>query len=120
MRELQNVIKRALVLASGDVIDLDEIRAALHSPMDAGPPPWTEALQQEAAELLGAPDRVPEGGVYWSFVARVERAVIREALKQSSGNQIQAARLLGINRNTLRKKIEQLELKQLATRDANP
>ena len=51
-----------------------------------------------------------EPGPYWSFVERLERVVISEALHRSGGNQIQAARLLGINRNTLRRKIVELEI----------
>ena len=47
----------------------------------------------------------PESGPYWSLVERLEGVVIREALSRSGGNQIQAARLIGINRNTLRRKI---------------
>ena len=120
VRELQNVIKRALVLASGDVIDTDEVRAALDPAAVSGPSPWTEAMRREAAGMLESPDRAPEQGIYWSFVARVEQEVIREALKQSGGNQIQAAQRLGINRNTLRKKIELLGLKDATLRDPSP
>ncbi|MEE2704046.1 MAG: sigma-54 dependent transcriptional regulator [Myxococcota bacterium] len=119
VRELQNVIKRALVLAAGDVIDTDEVRAALDPATAAGPSTWTEAMRCEAAGMLESPDRAPDEGVYWSFVARVEEGVIREALEQSGGNQIQAARRLGINRNTLRKKIELLGLKEATARDSS-
>ena len=52
-------------------------------------------------------------------MARGEEGVGREALEQSGGNQIQAARRLGINRNTLRKKIELLGLKEATARDSS-
>ena len=104
----------------GLVLATAEGRAALDPATAAGPSPWTEAMRCEAAGMLESPDRAPEQGIYWSFVARVEQEVIREALKQSGGNQIQAAQRLGINRNTLRKKIELLGLKDATLRDPSP
>ena len=49
------------------------------------------------------------------MIERVERPLIESALERTGGNQIRAAALLGINRNTLRKKIVELEI-QLPTR----
>jgi two-component system, NtrC family, nitrogen regulation response regulator GlnG len=113
VRELENAVKRALVLASGDVITADDIEHATSiAPASSGD--WAELARRELAEHLergdGAGDEEGTTGPYWSFVSRLERAVIREGLSRSKGNQIQAARLLGINRNTLRKKIAELEL----------
>ena len=48
--------------------------------------------------------------VYRAVMARVERPLLRHALDLSGGNQLRAARLLGINRNTLRKRLRQLGL----------
>ncbi len=113
VRELENAVKRALVLASGDVITADDIEHATSiAPASSGD--WAELARRELAEILSRGD-VPGDedattGPYWSFVSRLERAVIREGLSRSKGNQIQAARLLGINRNTLRKKIAELGL----------
>jgi two-component system nitrogen regulation response regulator GlnG len=67
-------------------------------------------VRHELAEVLDGSSDASESGPYWSFVARLERVVITEALQRSGGNQIQAARLLGINRNTLRRKIVELEI----------
>ena len=113
MRELENAVKRALVLASGDVITADDVdHATSAAPSSAGD--WSELARRELAEILSrgdaAQDEDAPSGPYWSFVSRLERAVIREGLSRSKGNQIQAARLLGINRNTLRKKIAELGL----------
>jgi len=75
---------------------------------------WAEMARRELAERLDAGvEERGEGdgdasGPYWRFVSRLERSIIEEALGRSRGNQIQAARLLGINRNTLRKKIVEL------------
>jgi two-component system nitrogen regulation response regulator GlnG len=116
VRELENAIKRALVLASGEVISDEDIGSALEPARAAGAS-WTELVRRELEEQLDA-DREPEGkGPYWSFVERLERVVITHALERSDGNQIRAAALLGINRNTLRKKLTDLGLAALAGRE---
>ena len=50
------------------------------------------------------------GQVHAAIVALMERAVFARALEATHGNQLQAARLLGVNRNTLRKHCRQLDL----------
>jgi len=118
VRELENAIKRALVLASSEVITPEDIDQATAAPRagaasrGGNASDWAELARCEIAERFTAGPEAGEAegtpGPYWSFVSRLERAVIREALARSRGNQIQAARLLGINRNTLRKKIAEL------------
>jgi two-component system nitrogen regulation response regulator GlnG len=51
-----------------------------------------------------------DGGLYRSVMSRVEMPLLRLALELSAGNQLKAARLLGINRNTLRKRLRLLGL----------
>ena len=117
VRELENVLKRALVLASGEVIDVDDIKSAteLSRGRDTD---WTSLARRELIERLEAQGGEEDDGPYWHFVHRLERAIIREAMKRSRGNQIQAARELGINRNTLRKKLVELEIDGEAGRGA--
>jgi two-component system nitrogen regulation response regulator GlnG len=50
------------------------------------------------------------GKLYRSIMARVERPLLQQALELAGGNQLKAARLLGINRNTLRKRLRLLGL----------
>ena len=52
------------------------------------------------------------GKLYRSVMARIERPLLRQALDLAGGNQLKAARLLGINRNTLRKRLRLLGLLQ--------
>jgi two-component system nitrogen regulation response regulator GlnG len=106
VRELENVIKRALVLARGDVVTPEDLDLAVQP--GASRPDWAELVRQELLERLAAPGPVAGRGPYWHFVERLERCVIESALRRSGGNQIQAARALGINRNTLRKKLSDL------------
>ena len=54
------------------------------------------------------------GRLYRSVMARVETPLLRHALELSAGNQLKAARLLGINRNTLRKRLRLLGLLPMA------
>lgn len=107
VRELENTIKRALVLASGDVITEEDIRGATaggrHTAGD-----WTDAVREELESMLASAGPTPEPGAFWGLVERLERVVLSVALERSGGNQIRAARLLGINRNTLRRKIVEL------------
>ena len=117
VRELENMIKRALVMASGELITLEDIEnAAL--PSRAGRSEWTEAARREYAAYLDSEPEPGERGPYWLFVERLERAIIREAMSRSGGNQIRAARLLGINRNTLRKKLQELGIEPAPARKA--
>ena len=60
--------------------------------------------------FLAQGDRLPPPGVYDRIVQEVERPLISICLAATRGNQIRAAQLLGLNRNTLRKKISDLGL----------
>jgi two-component system nitrogen regulation response regulator GlnG len=110
VRELENAIKRALVLHTGGVLTPDdfEFLTAATSAADGGIGVGLEELvAREVAEALDEPD--PKD-VYRSLLERVERPLLETVLSRTEGNQIRAAALLGINRNTLRKKIGELEI----------
>jgi two-component system nitrogen regulation response regulator GlnG len=109
VRELENVVKRALVLASGDVLTPDDIEIGTMHSEDASSD-WTDGARAELTRMLDAPELAPDAGPFWSLVQRLERSVLSEAMRRTSGNQIQAARMLGINRNTLRKKLVELKI----------
>lgn len=63
-----------------------------------------EALDQYFANLDGEP---PGGRLYYLVVAELEQALLNRILQETGGNQRQAAECLGLNRNTLRKKIQE-------------
>lgn len=73
-------------------------------------PSLEEYLVQHLAPLLEKMEQVGDSALYGMVLDRVERTLITLALRQTRGNQVRAAELLGINRNTLRKKIQELRI----------
>lgn len=54
--------------------------------------------------------RLPQAGLYERVLREIERPLFTHALAACQGNQVQAAKLLGLNRNTLRKKLQELDI----------
>jgi two-component system, NtrC family, nitrogen regulation response regulator GlnG len=117
VRELENLIRRLAVLHSGDAISAATIAAELKEPAKLSEPAEGEgaslsaAVERHLAKYFAAQgDRLPPPGLYDRIVQEVERPLISICLAATRGNQIKAAHLLGLNRNTLRKKIKDLGL----------
>ena len=115
MRELENQIRRLVALHSEEVITADIVRsdllmaAAVPSESGGGDHSLGTAVEKHLARYFAAhDDGLPPEGLYGRVLAEVERPVIAMSLKATHGNQIRAAKLLGLNRNTLRKKIREL------------
>ena len=88
------------MLAPADFDFLEETRQR-----ESEGPSFDEFVRQEVTEALeGAEDE----DLYRGLIERVERPLLETVLARTEGNQIRAAALLGINRNTLRKKISEL------------
>jgi two-component system nitrogen regulation response regulator GlnG len=118
VRELENLIRRLAVLHSGDAIPPGAIADELKEPARNYPIEDGEtnvALSVSVERYLThyfteQGDRLPPPGVYDRILHEVERPLISICLAATRGNQIKAAHLLGLNRNTLRKKIRDLGL----------
>jgi two-component system nitrogen regulation response regulator GlnG len=79
--------------------------------MSARPPAESfEAFVTDAVPALVSEARAGGGRIYRAVMARMELPLLRHALELCGGNQLRAARLLGINRNTLRKRLRLLGL----------
>jgi DNA-binding NtrC family response regulator len=103
VRELRNAIERGAVLARGTPIRPEHLPETVTSPRPLGESD-VEARVRELVEKLvsqGTP-----GDLYRHVEARWEKALLRRVLEQTGNNQVKAAELLGINRMTLRKKME--------------
>jgi len=120
VRELENLMRRLAALCPTDTISADSIATEL---VDAAPPPpptaapitvpdtLARAVERHIREFLAAhDDGMGASDIYDRVIAEVERPLIRLTLAATRGNQIKAAAMLGLNRNTLRKKIRDLEI----------
>jgi two-component system nitrogen regulation response regulator GlnG len=111
IRELQGVLKQAILQASGPVLIPAFLPESLGGPPepDAGPVPEMEDDFSFASFILR---RLQEGSTTLSAEAhqQLDRLLLRLALRHTRGNQVQAARVLGISRQTLRSKIREFGL----------
>ena len=118
IRELENLVRRIAALYAQEVIDLNVIEQELSEtaptaatseiPANEG---MGQAVERHLREYFAAhKDALPAGGLYDRVLREVERPLILLTLAATRGNQIKAAQLLGLNRNTLRKKIRELDI----------
>jgi two-component system nitrogen regulation response regulator GlnG len=120
VRELENLVRRISALYAEDVITGDIVRmelsdnqaenaAAPHSVSESGS--LIDSLYYHLTSYFeGHGDDLPPNGLYERVLREVEVPLIELSLQATRGNQIKTAELLGLNRNTLRKKIRDLEI----------
>nr|WP_206069551.1 sigma-54 dependent transcriptional regulator [Novosphingobium olei] len=114
VRELRNFIYRLALLARDEVIDTSTIEPLLagdggaHTPDDGEPTRQADFGEALASWLAVA--RPQPGALYDEALAAFERPLFLHALSTTGGNQLRAAQLLGINRNTLRKRLSELDI----------
>jgi two-component system nitrogen regulation response regulator GlnG len=106
VRELENAIKRALVLSTGEVLAPDAF--AFLAPPAAAPGEGGPGLEGLVAREVDGALAAGERDLYEAVLRRIERPLLERVLAHTGGNQLRAAALLGINRNTLRKKLTEL------------
>ena len=108
VRELENVIQRAMVMATGGVILPEHLPIGPVSPaaaavaMDAS---LEEVIERRLMECVRGLRERRSANLYDLVVGLVEKPLLRAVLRETGGNQLRAAQILGINRNTLRKKL---------------
>jgi len=109
VRELRNVIFRIALMAREDLVDAATIEDILaEAPADTGERPplgFDEALDH----WLTISDPAP-GAIYHSALSAFEKPLFEHVLSRTGGNQLRAAQMLGINRNTLRKRLADLQI----------
>jgi two-component system nitrogen regulation response regulator GlnG len=116
VRELENLIRRICALYAEELITARIVERELQdqstAPAEAGGPVTLSGLVERhlAQSFADQPDGVPAAGLYDRVLQEVERPLISLTLAATRGNQVRAAEILGLNRNTLRKKIQDLGL----------
>ena len=122
VRELENFIRRVGALYSQESISIEVIEAELSefNPIDQDQNPILSNIS-EVIELLASDclnlqkDNVEKGDLYNLILKEIERPLISYVLNISRGNQLKCANILGLNRNTLRKKINELNIPVMRT-----
>ena len=112
VRQLENVLKRAMVLCQGEWILDDQLLFEKawerREAGDLAKKPIEDLLDIFFEEL----SKVHVTGPDSDMISTLERGLILRALQKTKGNQVQAALLLGINRSTLRSKMERYHIKK--------
>jgi len=118
VRELENLVRRLAALYPQEVIGVDVIEAELADEATVEAPTETAsgeglgaAVERHIVDYFAAHrGTLPAAGLYDRVLREIERPLIVATLGATRGNQIKAAHLLGLNRNTLRKKIRELDI----------
>lgn len=109
VRELRNLVFRLALLARDDVIDVASVRDVLPAPRMSGEGEDASGFERAIDQWIAAEDPA-DGTIYHAVLAAFEKPLFEHALRRTEGNQVKAAQLLGINRNTLRKRLSDLEI----------
>nr|WP_320048385.1 sigma-54 dependent transcriptional regulator [uncultured Desulfuromonas sp.] len=109
IRELENTIQRACLLSQGQVLrGSDFPQQTTDAPVQEENDSLEGLIEAKLRTSLAKKDIVEVNDLYEMVLHQMERPLIRIILDKTRGNQVRAAEILGINRNTLRKKIQTL------------
>ncbi len=123
IRELENLVRRLTALYAQDTITRDIIdnelasaQPAAHEVRNSGQTTLSEWMENHLADYFaGYGEDLPPTGLYDRILKEIEPPMITAALAATRGNQIKAAELLGLNRNTLRKKVREHKIRIIRT-----
>jgi two-component system nitrogen regulation response regulator GlnG len=115
VRELENTIKRAVILSNDQLLTPRDLTGLEQASASQAAAPLLDASLESIVEAklrscLNGIERLEHGTMHSLVLEQVERPLIRIILEKTRWNQVKAANVLGINRNTLRKKISELEI----------
>ena len=107
VRQLENLCHWVTVMAPGQVVDVGDLPPEVRGEESGGESPdWRRALEREVASRLARGD----SGIADALTREFETALIGKALQHTGGRRIEAASLLGIGRNTLTRKVQDLKI----------
>jgi len=110
VRQLENICHWLTVMAPGNVINVSDLPAELNSePVSSGSTSsnWQENLGREVSKIL----LTGEVNIFKDYTNIFEKELIIQALRYTIGRKVEAAKLLGIGRNTITRKIKELEIR---------
>jgi len=115
VRELENFVQRLAVLSTGKLLRREEVARELakaDGALDLSTAPLEQVIEERVREFVGRLGDAIDGedDLHGYFLRQMEKPLIKVVMEASSGNQVKAAQVLGINRNTLRKKLSSLSL----------
>jgi two-component system, NtrC family, nitrogen regulation response regulator GlnG len=113
VRQLENLCHWLTVMAPGQVADIGDLPGEFRDQAAAVPSDWLAALEHEAERRLAR----GETGILDGLGRQFERALIVKALARTGGRRIEAANLLGIGRNTITRKIQELGIEEGSSED---
>ncbi len=121
VRELENLIRRICALYGEETISARIIERELAeqttAPTGEGPVSLATLVERNLASYFAAqPGGVPPAGLYDRILAEIERPLFQLTLAATRGNQMRAAEVLGLNRNTLRKRLHDLGIEKAKAR----
>ena len=112
VRELENLVRRLVALCPNETIDAGDVLTELAHAAPARDRPGESLTQSIEAHLRSYFDQhsdvLPAPGLYDRMLHELERPLLALTLDATGGNQVRASEVLGINRNTLRKKLREL------------
>ena len=112
VRELENAIKRLLVLSPDSIISANETKEAIDSQTGYGEAEAEEKKTEELVRMIVENSDLSLQNIHEQVIGKVEKQLIEVILAKTGGNMKQAAAILGINRNTLSKKINDLGIEK--------
>lgn len=105
VRELENTVKRAAILSKSSLIERRDIFTGEYNGCSI-----KEFLEGKLNGFVNKMTKIDNSNLYDTVIGEVEKALFGIVLKETKGNQVKAAKVLGINRNTLNKKIRDYKL----------
>jgi DNA-binding NtrC family response regulator len=117
IRELENCIRRAILLCTGDILTEEHIQLPdgrkEHLPQPLNHEQLMDSLREKLQAVLPDILRLSKQGIHANIIEMVEETIILKALEECGNNQVKAAGMLGISRNTLRHRLKKHLGKQL-------
>ncbi len=121
--ELKDLSRSLVIRCRGARIEAGDVDALLPTVAERIPledMPFEDMVRVKIAAFLRRVEGYPVEGMYEDVIGRVERPLLSLVMEHTGGNQLKAAEILGVNRNTLRRKLEQYGIKSRTLRASAP